>query len=171
MNIKKKFYKIFKVLIERKKSKKLLLLLDNMYKDDILDEELVLNLIKGLVIIFYIDSHFYELYYEILHYFYNNTDDVFKNKIINTIKYIDLSKQFILDDIIIDKIIINTNNFFIQSLKVNIITIFNIWSFIIKEIHKTKLSSENTVMDISINYQEDLQSYHLLILNHLRYYS
>lgn len=146
MNIKRKFKKIFKVFLDMKKTDKILYLLQNLYNKKILDKELILNLIKGLIIIFYIDQIYFELYYEILDYFYCKMNKELQIKIVNTISRLDLSKQFEIDDYYIDKIIINTNNLFALVIKYDINLIFNIWIYVINQVKKNKLNTENKIL-------------------------
>ena len=145
MNIKRKFKKIFKLFLE-KKSEELLELLQRMYDNKILTKELILNLIKGMVIIFYIDNIYYDLYFEILNYFNNNLSKEKQILLVNSISKINLSLQFELDEYYIDKVIIYTNNLFSLVIKYDIESILDIWNFIIIQIKKVKKSKEIKIL-------------------------
>jgi len=146
MNIKRKFKKIFKIFLEEKKSDQLLELLQTLYKDKILSKELILNLVKGMVIIFYIDNLYYELYFEILCYFYYNLSKDKQRAIVNSISKIDLSLQFELDEYYIDKVIIYTNNLLSLVIKYDIEIILDLWEYIINQIKKVKTNKETKIL-------------------------
>jgi hypothetical protein len=146
MNIKRKFKKIFKLFLEKKKSEELLELLQRMYDNKILTKELILNLIKGMVIIFYIDNIYYDLYFEILNYFNNNLSKEKQILLVTSISKINLSLQFELDEYYIDKVIIYTNNLFSLVIKYDIESILDIWNFIIIQIKKVKKSKEIKIL-------------------------
>lgn len=146
MNIKRKFKKIFKIFLEEKKSDQLLELLQTLYKDKILSKELILNLVKGMVIIFYIDNLYYELYFEILCYFYYNLSKDKQRAIVNSISKIDLSLQFELDEYYIDKVIIYTNNLLSLVIKYDIEIILDLWAYIINQIKKVKTNKETKIL-------------------------
>ena len=111
---------LFNYVINNDDSIKLNILLDNMLKDNILSKELYLNLIKGLVLIFHLDNTLFSFYYNILNYIilYNNNNNNNNNNniknIFNKLNNIDLSYQLKLDDNIIEKIIIYTNQYLIK---------------------------------------------------------
>ena len=115
MNINSKFKKLFNSIISKNKSKALLILLDLMYKKKILNKELVLNLIKGLILIFYVNIDqidiYYNFYYKLLYYITFELDKAKRKEIFNKLKKIKLSLQFNLEGYIIDKIILVTNHF------------------------------------------------------------
>jgi hypothetical protein len=142
MNIKRKFKNIFKIFLDKNKSNQLLDLLQSLYDDKILTKELILNLIKGMVIIFYIDNFYYELYFEILNYFYNNLCKDKQKIIVSSITKIDLRLQFELTEYYIDKVIIYTNNLLSLVVKYDIELILDIWIYIINQINKFKFSKE-----------------------------
>lgn len=146
MNIKRKFKKIFNVFLEQEKTEQLLELLQILYKDKILTKELILNLVKGIVIIFYIDNIYYELYFEILYYFYYNLSKDKQKAIVNSISKIDLSLQFELDEYYIDKVIIYTNNLLSLVVEYDIEIILDIWAYIINQIKKVKTSKETKIL-------------------------
>lgn len=146
MNIKRKFTKIFKMFLDEKKSNELIKILQTLYKKKILSKELILNLVKGLVIIFYIDNKYYELYFEILYHFLNNMNEPKQKQIINSLSKVNLSLQFELEEYYIDKVIIYTNNLLTMIVNYDIENILEIWSFIITQIRKIKLSKELKIL-------------------------
>lgn len=146
MNIKRKFKKIFKVFLDNNRTNKILYLLQKLYDNKTLSKELVLNLIKGLIIIFYIDNSFFDLYFEILDYFDKKMDNKIKTSIIKCIKKLDLSLQFDLEEYYVDKVIVYTNNLLSMVTRYNINIIFNIWIIIIEQIKKIKLNKENKIL-------------------------
>ena len=107
-----KFKKIFSSLISKKKTLKLLIIINNLYKKKILNEKLILNIIKAFVIIFYLNKDAFNNYYNLLVYLNNN--EFISNKIFKKIKLIDLQLQFELPIKIVDTIIIVLNNFILE---------------------------------------------------------
>ena len=112
-----RFKKIFYSLIDKKDIVILLKLVNELYKKNILNEELILNLIKAFVIIFYIDKNNYQIYYNLFEYF--NLNKKFSNKLFKILKKIDFSIQINISQKVIDKIIIITNYYIINIKKEN----------------------------------------------------
>jgi len=106
-----RFNKVFNSLIDKKKTLKLFKIINKLYKNNVFNEELILNLIKGFVIIFYLNSKCFNDYYNLLYYINYKMNTQFKNKFFNKIQKINFSYQFNLSNNIVDEIIINTNKF------------------------------------------------------------
>lgn len=104
---------MFNYIITKNDSIKIVLLLDKMCKKKLLSKELYLNFIKALILIFHLNIKHYDFYYNLFSYLLNN-NNIFTN-IFNKLNNIDLSYQLELNEYIIEKIIINTNNYFITN--------------------------------------------------------
>ena len=100
---------------------KLVNLLELMYKDMLINTEILLNLVKALVLIFHLDNDNYNIYYSILHYIYYDMNKITRNLFFEKINSINLSSQLQLDDNIIENIIIITNNYIIDNFTINCI--------------------------------------------------
>ena len=61
------FKKIFYSLICKNETKSLLNLMDILIKKKILTEEIAINLIKGMILIFYLDKSLFKNYYNIFY--------------------------------------------------------------------------------------------------------
>ena len=104
MNLKKKFGEIFNILLDENDKIKMLNILNLLYKKNKLRLEIILNIIKGLVLILFIDNSYFENYYNILIYI-STLDKVLLDKI-NNIK---LEKQFDFKNKEIENIILTTH--------------------------------------------------------------
>jgi hypothetical protein len=152
MNINKKFKNIFYILTNDKKSIDTLInKLQLMYDNKIVDIELVLNIIKGLIFLLSIDNNKVYDYIKIFDYFI----ELNNKNILNDFNIINFSKQFKVNDIKINKIIINTdyiiNNTNDTEYKYIINFIFNVT----KKIVKIKTSINNKIMIYNI-YMDDV---------------
>lgn len=107
---------LFNYLVNDTQSSKLVNILNQMLESNLLNEELYLNLIKGLILIFHLNKDCVELYYNIFHYIYYKMDDKARNVLFIKLKIIDLSKQVELSDTTIENIIIYTHNFIITDI-------------------------------------------------------
>ena len=110
-----RFKKIFNSLISKKKSLKLLKIIDLLFKKNILNEELVLNFIKAFVIIFYLNPDYFNDYYKILNNIAFKMKIPINKDILKKLKQMKFSNQIYLSNFIIDKIIITTNTFIIEN--------------------------------------------------------
>ena len=97
---------IFNNIINNESNTKLNNLLNSMLDKKILNEELYLNLIKCLVLI--LNNNNFNKYYNILHHITFNMTLILRDQIFNIFKSLQLSKQFDVDDKLIEKIIITT---------------------------------------------------------------
>jgi hypothetical protein len=86
-------------------------ILEELYKDDIINTELLLNIVKGFILIFNSNPSHSIIYCEIL----NDIPLEQKKKIFNCYKKIKLSTQTKLSEFIIQKTIYYINNFVINN--------------------------------------------------------
>ena len=99
----------FDYIIDKEKSIKIANLLNYMYETKLLNTELLLNCIKALILIFYLDKNCFDIYYNILHYINNDMNKNIRELNFNKLKSIDLSHQLELNNNIVEDIIIYTN--------------------------------------------------------------
>ena len=100
---------LFNDIINNESNTKLEILLNVMLEKKILNEELYLNLIKCLVLI--LNNNNFNIYYNIIHHVTFNMSIILQNQIFNIFKSLQLSKQFEVDDKLIEKIIITTHHY------------------------------------------------------------
>lgn len=109
------FKKIFYSLICKNDTKSLLNLIDILIKKNILTEEIAINLIKGMILIFYLDKslfkNYYDIFYELCFNFEENDIKILKE----IFHLIDFSTQFKINDYFIENIIIYTNYILIDN--------------------------------------------------------
>jgi hypothetical protein len=137
-----RFNKVFNSLINKKKTLKLLKIINKLYENNIFNEELVLNLIKGFVIIFYLNSKCFNDYYNLLYYINYKMNVQFKKKFFDKIKKINFSHQFNLSDNIVDEVIINTNKFIFINNNIPMESKLLVLYEILDNIQKVQLSKE-----------------------------
>jgi len=137
-----RFNKVFNSLIDKKKTLKLLKIINKLYKNNIFNEELVLNLIKGFVIIFYLNSKCFNEYYNLLYYINYKMKVQFKNIFFNKIKKMNFSHQFNLSNNTVDEIIINTDKFIFINNNIPIDSKLLVLYEILDNINKLQLSNE-----------------------------
>ena len=147
MNVSKKFKNIFYILSNDHNSIDLIIdKLQKLYDNKIVNIELLLNIIKGLIFLTSIDDTKIGNYIKIFDYFLKLND---KN-ILNDFTIIDFSRQFKVNENKINKIIINTdyilNNYKNTEYKYIIKFLFNI----VKKIIRLKTSVNNKVMIYNI---------------------
>ncbi len=99
----------FDYIIDKEKSIKIANLLNYMYETKLLNTELLLNCIKALILIFYLDKNSFDIYYNILHYINNDMNKNIRELNFNKLKSINLSHQLELNNNIVEDIIIYTN--------------------------------------------------------------
>jgi hypothetical protein len=152
MNIHKKFKDMFYILSDDHENVDILIFkLQKLYDNNIIDIEILLNIIKGLILLLSIDNRKLYDYINIFDYFLNLND---KN-ILNNFAIIDFSKQFKVSEEMINKIIINTdyivNNIIDTESKNILIFLFNI----VKKIIKLNVSVNNKIYIYNI-YTDDV---------------
>ena len=138
-----KFKKIFYSLISKNESKEFLKLINDLYKKNILNEELILNFIKAFVIIFYLDKSHFNIYYKILSQINSNHKKYIK--LFKLIKNINFRNQVYISQRFIDKIIIITNYYIVNLVDKDIDKNLNILYDILLTVNENELSSEFTI--------------------------
>ena len=103
------FKKIFYSLICKNETKSLLNLMDILIKKKILTEEIAINLIKGMILIFYLDKSLFKNYYDIFYEICFNFEEEDIKILKEIFHLINFSTQFKINDYFIENIIIYTN--------------------------------------------------------------
>jgi hypothetical protein len=135
-----RFKKILFSLISKEESFQILDLMNQLYKKNILDEELILNLIKAFVIIFYLDKTHFDNYKKLLVFFNNNIK--FSRNFFGLIKKINFSNQVFISQKVIDRIIIVTNFYITKIVSIDNEKYLNLLYDIILIILELELSIE-----------------------------
>lgn len=143
-----KFKNIFSSLISKKKTLDLLKIIKSLYNKKIINEEIILNIIKVLVIVLHIDKKAYDNYYKLLVFL--NENEKASNKIFKKLKLIDLRLQFNLPIKIVDKIIICINEYIIKIKDNEYFKYLNIFNEVLTSI---------IYMNVSIEYKINLFLY------------
>jgi len=138
---------LFNYIINKDESIKIVKLLDQMTKCNILSTELYLNIIKALILIFHIDKNLFNVYYDILNYINNNFYNDTLYKICVKLNSIDMSYQLELSEQIIENIIIYTNIFIMKDFTMDILE--NKLIFLLNLI--TTLQQLHISVDLKIN--------------------
>lgn len=152
MNISKKFKNIFYILSNDHISIDILIKkLQKLYDNNIVDIEILLNIIKGLIYLVSIDKNKIYEYIKIFDYFI-----VLDNKnILNDFNIIDFSKQFKVHENKINKIILNTDYLLNNTKNTEYKYIINFIFNVTKKIIRLKTSITNKVMIYNI-YIDDV---------------
>ena len=135
-----KFKKIFYSLISKNKTKYFLKLIDELYKKNILNKELILNFVKAFVIIFYLDNSHYDIYCKIFNHINSNSKKY--KKLFNLIKNINFRVQINISQRFIDKIIIITNYYIVNLVNKDIDKYLDILYHILLTVNEIQLSTE-----------------------------
>nr|QFG74282.1 MAG: hypothetical protein [Megaviridae environmental sample] len=155
MKIRIRFDKIFTMLIDNVNDKdKLINLLDKLYCK-IKNEELILCLIKILIIIIYKNIDNLIKANTILYFIINDLDINTVNKILNFFKNIDLSKQFLISDKILEQISLNS----LYLLENCDNDIFKVWYKILSKTKNVKIKSLNIKCVIYTTIIKDLHKF------------
>jgi hypothetical protein len=109
----------------------ILIYLNNLYENEYINDEILLNFVKYLIYIFFINPSYSDIYIDI----FKNLNDEENHKLFSLIKKIKLSNQMLLHDSTIEKIIISINNFIIKNYKYYtasqlLIHIYNIYDIV-----------------------------------------
>ena len=91
--------------------------LNQMMEDKILNEELYLNLVKALVLIFHLNQDNYNIYYNLFFHIIHKMNKTLKKNCFNKLKTLKLSKQLELSDTLIEDIIIFTHYYIVNNTK------------------------------------------------------
>ena len=139
MKIYSKFNKIFSMLINNKFKEKQIIKYLQKYYNQIVNEEILLCLIKIIIILIYKNIKNIDNIINILNYLTNNTNSKFKIKMINYISNLNMSKQFNLSEEFIEKLCINSHSLFIKDTQLDLN--IQIWFNILISVNKLKINS------------------------------
>ena len=135
----------FDIILNNNQKKTIFNTLELLYINNYINDEILLNLIKAFVIIFYNNSNYSILYSKIL----DNLSEEETEKFFNLFKKIKFSNQMEMEETIINKIILTINNYIINHNDLNhknnynvLLNIFNIYDII--KLNK-KISLENKI--------------------------
>jgi len=152
MNINKKFKNIFYILSNDHKSIDLIInKLQKLYDNKIIDTEILLNIIKGLIYLFSIDNNKINNYIKIFDYFL----ELENINILNKFSIINFSKQFKVSEIKINKLILNTDYILNNTKNTEYKYIINFIFNISKKITKLKTSINNKIIIYNV-YTDDV---------------
>ena len=98
------------------KSNNIIELLNQMMEDKILNEELYLNVVKALVLIFHLNQNNYNIYYNLFWHIIHKMDKTLRKNCFNKLKTLKLSKQLELSDTLIEDIIIFTHHYILNNM-------------------------------------------------------
>lgn len=147
MNVSNKFKNIFYMLSKDKDSINLLLnKIQLLYDNEIINIEILLNIIKAIIFLLSIDNKKLYNYIEIFDYFLSLDN----KKILNDFNIIDFSKQFNVDELKINKIILNTDYILNNTEKSNYKYITNFIFNITKKLIRLKTSYLNKIIIYNI---------------------
>ena len=170
MNNTSEITSLFNYIINNKDSVKIVTLLNKMLEGDIINEEIFLNLIKALILIFHLDISYFDIYYKLFCYILYKMNEEIQVLLFDKIKKLNLSEQIYLSDYLIENIIIYTNKYIIQNFIIdsmidmkimewiNIINIIGkcntsiymkcyIYLYIIKQKNKVTIMEVNTIIN------------------------
>jgi hypothetical protein len=141
----------FDIILNDVQKQKIFTILDSLYINNHINEEILLNLVKAFVVIFYNNPEHCNTYAQILENL--SEDDTFK--IFNLIKKIKFANQIHIDEKTINKIILAINNYIIKNYNNNnyniLLNVYNIYDLI-------KLNKK-------ISFQNKIQLYIVLLRN------
>lgn len=117
----------FDIILNKEQKKNILNCLEDLYIKNYINNEILLNLIKSFVIIFYNNPNTSYIYSNLL----NSLSEEEKYKLFSLLKKIDLSYQMKLNEITITKIILAINNYIINNNSYDgLLNIYNIYDII-----------------------------------------
>lgn len=152
MNINKKFKNIFYILSNDHKSIDTIInKLQELYDKEIINIEILLNIIKGLIYLMSIDNTKINNYIKIFDYFIKLDNKT----ILNNFCIINFSKQFKVNESKINKIILNTDYIINNTKNTEYKYIINFIFNISKKIKKLKTSINNKIIIYNI-YTDDI---------------
>ncbi len=117
----------FDIILNKKQKSKILNCLENLYIKKYINDEILLNLIKSFVIIFYNDPNLSDIYSNL----FNSLSEEETNKLFNLLKKINLSYQTKLSETLINRIILAINYYIINNNNYDgLLSVFNIYDII-----------------------------------------
>ncbi len=142
----------FDTILNDIQKQKIFTILNSLYINNHINEEILLNLIKAFIIIFYNNPNNCNIYAEL----FGNLSKEETVKIFNLIKKIKFSNQINMSESCINKIILTINNYIIKNYNNNsniniLLNIYNIYDII-------KLNKK-------ISFQNKIQLYIVLLKN------
>ena len=151
------------------KNNKLIKLLNQLVENEILNEELYINLVKALVLLFQLNKNNYNIYCNIFSYIVTKMDNKVLSNCFNKLKTVKLAKQLVLSDIFIEDIIIFTHEYILNNIthKLAIDKVLIDWINIIYLIQQLKLSFELKIYYYLYIIKHPLNTYDINILVHL----
>ena len=111
--MKNKFYKIIKLLVKDENITYKIIKLINSFHKKYNNEELKLCLVKVLIIFIYNNNENSLIFIDVMNYFLKELNSDIKRKILKLFENMNLSKQFLISDYIMDRIV--KLNFFLLS--------------------------------------------------------
>lgn len=140
MNVIKKFSKIFNILMDDHRNIIFLSELQDLYNLGLIEMELLLNIIKGVIFTLYADYNKIDIYIDILKLIKNNNSNKLFFKYFNKLNF---SGQFDYEDHIINNLFNHIDIFIINHY--NKINIFEMQYFIVKEINDLSINLDNKI--------------------------
>jgi hypothetical protein len=143
----------FDIILNDVQKQKIFTILDSLYINNHINEEILLNLVKAFVVIFYNNPEHCNIYSQIL----ETLSEEENIKIFNLIKKIKFGNQIHMDEKTINKIILTINNYIVKNYNINnynfniLLNIYNIYDII-------KLNKK-------ISFQNKIQLYIVLLRN------
>ncbi len=145
----------FDIILNDSQKQNIFRILELLYTNNHINEEILLNLIKAFVVIFYNNKDHCNIYIEL----FDNLSEEETIKIFNLIKKIKFSYQLYIGESYINKIILTINSYIINNYNYNnnnssfniLLNIFNIYDII-------KLNKK-------ISFQNKIQLYIVLLKN------
>ena len=117
----------FDIILNNDQKNNILNCLEDLYIKKYINDEILLNLIKSFVIIFYNNQTICDVYSNLL----NSLSEEEKTKLFNLLKKVNLSYQTKMQENTINKIIMAINNYIINNNNFNgLLNIFNIYDII-----------------------------------------
>ncbi len=117
----------FDIILNEEQKNKLFNCLEILYIKNYINDELLLNLIKAFVIIFYNNPNNSDIYIKL----FNSLSEEETTRIFNLLKKIDLSYQMKIKESIITKIILAINNYILNNNNYNgLLNVYNIYDII-----------------------------------------
>jgi hypothetical protein len=111
--MKNKFYKIIKLLVKDENITYKIIKLINSFHKKYNNEELKLCLVKVLIIFIYNNNENSLIFIDVMNYFLKELNSDIRKKILKVFENMNLSKQFLISDYIMDRIV--KLNFFLLS--------------------------------------------------------
>jgi hypothetical protein len=117
----------FDIILNKEQKNNILNCLEDLYIKKYINDEILLNLIKSFIVIFYNNPNISYIYSDL----FNSLSEEEKNKLFNLLKKVNLSYQTKMQENTINKIILAINNYIINNNNYNgLLNIYNIYDTI-----------------------------------------